>query len=249
MSLDDALTEAARRLRAAQRVAVLTGAGMSAESGVPTFRGPGGLWRNYRPADLASPEAFLRDPALVWEWYRWRQARVRQAAPNPGHLMLARFETRHPDLVVITQNVDGLHQRAGSTRVVEMHGNIWRARCAAGCGHTTLASHLADQGPPPAPVPLCACGAPMRPDIVWFGESLDARVLDEAFDAASRCDVLISIGTSSVVYPAAALPGVARQHRAALIEINVDDTPLTGLADLVLRGPSGQVLPAIETRL
>lgn len=251
MSDTEDLREVARRLQAATRVLALTGAGISAESGVPTFRGPDGLWRNYRATDLATPGAFARDPALVWEWYRWRRARIRTARPNPGHLVLARFEDRWPAFTLATQNVDGLHAQAGSRRLLELHGNIWRARCAAGCGHVVTEEEDRDA---PAPqsgptVPVCTCGAMMRPDIVWFGESLDAAILSRAFEAAASCDALLVVGTSSVVYPAAALPDLARRHGAMVVEVNVEDTPLTGAADFALRGPSGEVLPALEALL
>ena len=252
MSDTDALREVARRLRAATRVMALTGAGISAESGVPTFRGPDGLWRNFRATDLATPGAFARDPALVWEWYRWRRSRIRDARPNPGHLVLARFERRWPALTLATQNVDGLHTQAGSRRLLELHGNIWRARCAARCGRTVIQDVDGDAAPGTAPdagVPLCACGGWMRPDIVWFGEALDDGILSRTLDEAAASDALLVVGTSSVVYPAAALPGLARQHGAMIVEVNVEDTPLTGAADFVLRGPAGEVLPALEALL
>jgi NAD-dependent deacetylase len=245
----DVLREIARRLRTAGRVLALTGAGISAESGVPTFRGPDGLWRNFRAVDLATPGAFARDPALVWEWYRWRRSRIRDAQPNPGHLVLGRFEGVWPDFTLATQNVDGLHHRAGNRRVLELHGNIWRARCAGGCGRVVLEGDDPVAEPAGARVPLCACGALMRPDIVWFGEPLDDRVLSRALDEAAACDALLVVGTSSVVYPAAALPGLARQHGAMVVEINMEETPLSRAADFALRGPSGVVLPALEALL
>ena len=169
MSDTDPLYEVARRLRAATRVMALTGAGISAESGVPTFRGPDGLWRNYRATDLATPGAFARDPALVWAWYRWRRSRIRDARPNPGHLVLARFERVWPAFTLATQNVDGLHHRAGSRRLLELHGNIWRARCVDRCGRVVTQDAEGDGAAgaeTDADVPRCACGALMRPDIV-----------------------------------------------------------------------------------
>jgi len=247
----DTLEEAAALLRGAGRLLALTGAGISAESGIPTFRGPGGLWRNYRATDLATPEAFARDPTLVWEWYRWRRSVVRAAAPNPGHDVLARFEQRWAGFLLATQNVDGLHARAGSRRLVELHGNIWRARCASGCGRTV--DEYTDVAPPDEltvrTLPRCPCGGLLRPDIVWFGEALDGETLDRTFDAAAACDVLLVVGTSSVVYPAAAVPEMARRQGAAVVDINMEDTPLTPHASLSLRGASGVVLPALEGRL
>lgn len=242
----------AERLRSARAVTVLTGAGISAESGVPTFRGKDGLWRNYSATDLATPEAFERDPRLVWEWYRWRQGIVGRAQPNPGHLALARFQSRLPGFRLITQNVDGLHQRAGSRDVVELHGNIWRARCARGCGFVAAESRPAPEADAPAEsgrLPVCPCGALLRPDIVWFGEALDTGQLDLAVRLASACAVFLAIGTSALVYPAAALPLVAGRAGALVVEVNVDDTALTPHAGLVLRGNAAEVLPALESRL
>jgi NAD-dependent deacetylase len=230
----------------------MTGAGMSAESGVPTFRGADGLWHRFSAADLATPEAFARDPRLVWQWYRWRQGIIAGAEPNPGHLALARLQSRIPGFRLITQNVDGLHQRAGSTGVIELHGNIWRARCARGCGVTTDAAGRATADEPDggqAPLPVCPCGALMRPDIVWFGEALDEGRVDLAIRAAQGCDVFLAVGTSALVYPTAGLPLLASRAGALVVEINVDDTPLTPQAGLVLRGKAAEVLPALESRL
>ncbi len=232
----------------ARSVAVLTGAGISAESGIPTFRGGDGLWRSFRPQDLATPEAFSRDPRLVWAWYRWRRGLIRAAEPNPAHRVLARLEQRLGSLSLVTQNVDGLHQRAGSRHVVELHGNIWRATCWARCGE------VVDQSSDPPPesldeeqdLPTCRCGALLRPGVVWFGESLDADVVDRAVAAAQGCEVLLVIGTSSLVYPAAALPSVARRSGAAVVEINVDLTPISAEATCVLTGRAGEVLPEVE---
>ena len=248
------LDRAAKAIAGAHRLVALTGAGISAESGVPTFRGPGGLWRQFRPEDLANLDAFNRNPALVWEWYLWRRQRIAEVRPNPGHDCLARLERRLPMLTLVTQNVDGLHRQAGSARIVELHGNIWRSVCAARCGVVVDASPWTNRSEPallaPAPqqVPRCACGSMMRPDVVWFGESLDAEVLGDAIDAAEAADVMLVIGTSGLVYPAAGLPDLARRGGATIIEINVEPTPLSDSADIVLRGPSGVVLPALEAR-
>jgi NAD-dependent deacetylase len=240
------MDRAARLLGEARAVAVLTGAGISAESGVPTFRGPDGLWRNFRPEDLASPQAFARDPATVWEWYRWRRRRMSTAQPNPGHAALVSLERRVPRFTVITQNVDGLHARAGTRSLIELHGNIWRDRCCADPPH--VVHHEPDEPEPdqPAPVPICRCGARLRPDVVWFGEALDPDHLEAAVELASTADVLLVIGTSSAVYPAAALPSIARRAGATAIEINPDDTPLSGEMDIVLRGRAGELLPRLD---
>ena len=241
------LQRVARALALARTVAVLTGAGMSAESGVPTFRGTDGLWRTFRPEQLATPEAFARDPGTVWEWYRWRRSRMAAVAPNPGHLALARLEARFSEFTVVTQNIDGLHARAGSREIIELHGNIWRDRCTANVNH--LVVHRPDEpiaGGASGALPRCHCGAVMRPDVVWFGEALDPVNTQRACDAVRRADVVLVVGTSSVVYPAASLPGLARQAGAYVVEINPEETPLSREMDAVLRGPSGVVLPSIE---
>jgi NAD-dependent deacetylase len=221
-----------------RRITVLTGAGVSAESGVPTFRGPGGLWRQYRPEDLATPAAFARDPGLVWGWYDWRRGLIAACRPNPAHDTLADMETRLPDFTLITQNVDGLHQAAGSRRVLELHGSIWRLRC------TREGTRSEDRTTPlPELPPRCpTCGALLRPDVVWFGEALPADVLEAAF-AAAACDLMLVVGTSALVQPAASLPLIARQHGAVLVEINPDATPLSDYVDLTLRQPAAQALP------
>jgi NAD-dependent deacetylase len=248
---DAGLARVAACLHTARSIVVTTGAGMSAESGVPTFRGSGGLWRNYSASDLATPDAFARDPRLVWAWYRWRRDGIRAAQPNQGHLVLARFERRLPRFQLMTQNVDGLHQRAGSRTLIELHGNIWRSRCASGCGRVAAVPGEGGQAPagdaPGAELPTCVCGGLLRPDVVWFGEALDPGNIERAMDAARACDVLLVVGTSAVVYPAAALPRAARLAGALVVEINVEDTPLTAEADIVLRGPAAEVLPALET--
>jgi len=219
-------------------VVALTGAGVSAESGVPTFRGPEGLWRTFRPAELATPEAFRRDPALVWEWYDWRRQRIARCRPNPAHRVLAEMETALPDFTLITQNVDGLHQAAGSRHVLELHGNIWRIRCTV-CGRTMEDRRV----PLPEVPPRCACGGLLRPDVVWFGEPLPPDTLEAALQAAGRCRVMLVIGTSALVQPAAYLPVLAKRNDAHLVEINLAETPLTSIADEVLRGPAGSLFP------
>jgi NAD-dependent deacetylase len=229
------------RLRTARHVCVLTGAGVSAESGVPTFRdAQTGLWARYDPTELASPQAFARDPKLVWEWYAWRRELVAQAQPNPGHHALVALARRVPRFTLITQNVDNLHQAAGSVDVIELHGSLLRYKCSR---EDTLVEEWVDTGDVPPRCP--ACGGLLRPDVVWFGESLPAGALFAAVAAARDCDVFFSIGTSALVQPAAALPMEALQRGAAVIEVNPDETPLTAAATYTLRGPSGQVLPAL----
>jgi NAD-dependent deacetylase len=232
-------------IRDAQHVAVLTGAGISAESGVPVFRGTDGLWRQFRPEELATPEAFERQPELVWEWYLWRRARIAQAQPNDGHRTIARWQQSRPGVVLLTQNVDGLHARAGSPDPVELHGNLWRVRCAAGCG----ARALDREEDPPRSELTCACGAWLRPDVVWFGEPLNVHVMGEAEDAIERADIVLVVGTSAVVYPVAGLPQHAKRRGARVVEVNVTETPLSSQVDAILRGPAGQVLPALERAL
>lgn len=238
---------AGKALAAARAVAVLTGAGISAESGVPTFRGPDGLWRNFRPENLAHPDAFARDPALVWEWYRWRRRRMAPLSPNAGHLALARMEAAVPSLTVVTQNVDGFHARAGSRRLLELHGNIWRDRCCENPDHVFQREPADLEGEvEQASVPRCACGGLLRPDVVWFGEALDPATVQAAVGAVQRAEILLVVGTSSVVYPAAALPAIAHAAGSLVVEINPEETPLSAAADVVLRGPAGVLLPELE---
>ncbi len=232
-------------LRSASRVAVLTGAGVSKESGLRTFReAQTGVWAQYSPTDLATPEAFQRDPRRVWEWYAQRRERVGEAQPNPGHRALAEMEARlarrGAQFTLITQNVDGLHQRAGSQNVIELHGNIARVKCSReDC--VVPAWPPTQLVPPPCP----RCGAPLRPDVVWFGESLPAEAIFAAKCAARESDIFLSIGTSGLVEPAASLPFIALHSRAVVVEINPGSTPLTPEATQVLAGPSGEVLPKL----
>jgi NAD-dependent deacetylase len=239
--IDNELTRCTERLRGAERVLVLTGAGVSAESGVPTFRGPEGLWRNFRPEDLATPDAFARDPKLVWEWYAWRRERMAPLRPNRAHEAVAALENRTPSFLLATQNVDGLHAFAGSRSMVELHGSLWRVRCAESCGAV-----LEDRRVPlPDLPPRCGCGALLRPDVVWFGEALPEGLLDRALAAAQRAQVILVVGTSSLVYPAALLPEVGRRLGAFVIEVNPEATPLTPLASVSLRGRAAELLPAL----
>jgi NAD-dependent deacetylase len=234
-------------VRDAQRVVVLTGAGISAESGVPTFRGAGGLWKQYRAEDLATPEAFARDPRLVWEWYGWRRSVVLGCAPNAAHEALARASATRRDFRIVTQNVDGLHTAAcvdGAAAPLELHGALFRNRCTA-CGARRDDRSSIDATSVET-LPHCdACGRLMRPDVVWFGESLDPAVLSEAFRLASAADVCLVVGTSAIVHPAAGLADLTRRAGGHVVEVNVADTPLTDVATVALRGPAAAIIPEL----
>jgi NAD-dependent deacetylase len=227
-------------LAEARSVAVLTGAGVSAESGVPTFRDANGLWNQYRVQDLATPSAFARDPKLVWDWYNWRRSVLSEVKPNPGHYALAELEKRIPAFTLITQNVDGLHELAGSQNVLRLHGSVWSVRCLA-CGQETLDKRI----PMPDIPPHCDCGGLLRPAVVWFGEPLPSEIWKAAEAAAQSADLFLVIGTSAVVYPAAGLAQLAKSSGARVVEINVAETPLTTAIDQFLQGPSGQLLPQL----
>ncbi len=229
-----------QKIKTANRIAVLTGAGISAESGVPTFRGKDGLWKKFRPEELATYEAFMRNPNLVWEWYNYRRKIISEVNPNPGHFALASMERLVPEFFLITQNVDGLHQRAGSLNVLELHGNIMRSRCVK-CGKKSCTVNIEEKGE----IPRCECGGLMGPDVVWFGEMLPQDVLRNAFNAAEKCDIFFSIGTSTVVQPAASLPMVAKRTGAFVVEINVEPTVISENVDETLIGMSGKILPKL----
>lgn len=252
---DEALERAAARLRAARRVAVLTGAGVSAESGLPTFRGADGLWEGHRVEDVATPRAFARDPALVWRFYNLRRANLACVRPNSAHRALVDLEQRQvcggsasdageASFTLVTQNVDGLHQAAGSKNVLEIHGSLRRVRCT-GCGQ------IEDRGTETlADLPRCpACDALLRPDVVWFEELLPATTWSRAELAVARCQCLLVVGTSALVYPAAGLIDLAATQKASVIEINPQPTPATTLVDVVLKGPAGRLLPELMARL
>ncbi len=227
-------------LRQSTRIAVLTGAGISAESGIPTFRDNNGLWRNFRAEDLATPQAFARDPGLVWEWYNWRRSLIARAEPNAGHHALVTLEQSKPGFTLITQNVDGLHARAGSRSPLLLHGDIWTLRCTR-CGACVqdFSAHLETLPP------VCSCGGMKRPGVVWFGESLPQDIWRQAEQAARSADLLLVIGTSALVYPAAGLIHLAQQSGAKVIEVNAAETPVSGSVDYSLRGPSGVILPEL----
>jgi NAD-dependent deacetylase len=227
-------------LQQASSVAVLTGAGVSAESGVPTFRGNNGLWKQRRPEDLATPAAFARDPQLVWEWYDWRRSVLAEAKPNPGHYALADLEKRVANFTLITQNVDGLHELAGSSNVLRLHGSIWRVRCLA-CGQERFDRRI----PFPEIPPKCECSGTLRPGVVWFGEALPQDVWQAAENAARSAELFLVIGTSAVVYPAAGLAQIAKSSGARVVEINIAETQLSDQIDQFLQGPSGELLPQL----
>ncbi|MBT3336743.1 MAG: NAD-dependent deacylase [Anaerolineae bacterium] len=259
--------ELIRFLKKATRIAVLTGAGISAESGLKTFRdAQDGHWSKYRPEDLATPEAFARDPKLVWDWYAMRRNKVAEATPNPSHFALVEMEHRVSSFTLITQNVDGYHRQAGSQNVLELHGNIQQVKCYDGCGvvdeweepviaseakqspsmHKEIAASQKHAPRNDTGVPRCEkCGAYLRPDVVWFGESLPLGAFDAALEAAANCHIFFSIGTSGLVQPAASLAGEAHRQGAAVVEVNLDPTPLTPYVDFALHGKSGEILPKL----
>ncbi len=234
------MEEARRWIEDASKIAVLTGAGISAESGVPTFRGAGGLWKQFRPEELATPEAFARDPKLVWEWYLWRRSLIAKTDPNPGHLALTRLEDRTADFTLVTQNVDGLHDRAGSRHILKVHGDLWVLRCLQ-CGREEKDARLAFPKIPPE----CDCGGTLRPAVVWFGEALPEHVWMAASRAIADCEVMLVVGTSAVVYPAAGLVPLAKSSGAKVIEVNLEETSFSAGLDKSFRGRAGEILPAL----
>ncbi len=244
------LERAVEAVLQAQLIVAATGAGMSKESGVPTFReAQQGLWARYRPEELASPDGFRRDPARVWGWYNYRRQLVQQSEPHAGHRALAHLETLVPRVVIVTQNVDGMHQRAGSRTVLELHGNLSRFKCFD-------QGHAVELEPPLAAVegsvepPKCSrCGSPVRPDVVWYGEALPHGTFEEAERLARECDVMLVVGTSGLVYPAAGLPLLARAGGAKLVEVNVAPSELTRAMDIFLPGAAGDVLPQMVSRV
>ncbi|MEX5214579.1 MAG: NAD-dependent deacylase [Nitrospiraceae bacterium] len=238
--MSNRISEVRERLTQARRVTVLTGAGISADSGVPTFRGTDGLWRNFRAEDLATPEAFKRDPRLVWEWYNWRRELIATKQPNQAHEALTILEGQVKDFWLITQNVDGLHRAAGSTKLSEIHGNIWKVRCT-GCG--TIEDN---RDVPMRLLPSCSgCGSLLRPHIVWFGESLAPEDINRSYAALEGCEVLLIVGTSGLVYPAASFAPIAKSAGAFVVEVNLDSTPSSNLVDISLQGRAKDLVPLL----
>ncbi|BCA53177.1 NAD-dependent protein deacylase [Nitrospira sp. KM1] len=236
----DPLAQLKERISGARSLVVLTGAGISADSGVPTFRGTDGLWRSFRAEDLATPEAFARDPRLVWEWYDWRRGLISTKRPNAAHVALADLERRGPSFHLITQNVDGLHRNAGSQWLTEIHGNIWMVRCTA-CG-----SVEPNHDVPIALLPICRhCRGLLRPHIVWFGEALAAADIQQSLKAVQSCDVLLVVGTSGVVYPAAGFASLAKEQGAFVAEINIEPTGNSHIVDVAVQGRARDVVPLL----
>ncbi|HYW05406.1 MAG TPA: NAD-dependent deacylase [Longimicrobium sp.] len=245
----EGLARAAEILAGARRVVVSTGAGMSKESGIPTFRDAmEGLWAEFDPQALATEAGFRAAPRRVWSWYAWRRRKIGEALPNPGHFAVAELERLVPTVAVVTQNVDGLHAAAGSSDIVELHGNILRLRCldrAHPFTGTLAEDDDEERDPPPCPV----CGSPLRPDVVWFGEVLPEGAMERAWLLSNACDVLLLVGTSGTVWPAADYPRVAKAAGALVIEVNPTPSGLTAIADVFLAGPAGAILPDLVARV
>jgi len=248
MRPDDPISQIARRIQSASRITVLTGAGVSAASGVPTFRGKEGLWKSYSPQQLATPEAFEADPKLVWQWYDWRRGLISKCSPNAAHDILAQWSRRYSGFTLITQNVDGLHEKAGSTNVIRFHGSLWEVFCWNHCKNSPP-RWIFDEVPLSIIPPTCPhCGGLIRPGVVWFGEGIDADVLRRS-SAALDCDLFMTIGTSSLVYPAAGLVDEARRRGAFTIEINPEATPASETVDLPVQGAAEDILQRVEDLL
>ena len=234
------LTDIRKKILSTQSLTILTGAGVSADSGVPTFRGADGLWKNFRPEELASPDAFERDPTLVWEWYNWRRELLSTKLPNAAHEALVQLEKQIDNFWLITQNVDGLHPAAGTKKLSEIHGNIWKVRCT-NCGKVEINNDV-----PISILPHCSdCQGLLRPHIVWFGESLAQADLDNSFQALRHCELLLIIGTSGLVYPAASFAPIAKEHGAFVIELNLDPTPNSALVDVSIQGRAKDLVPQL----
>lgn len=248
MTIDRQLAEVARRMRSSRRTVVLTGAGVSAASGVPTFRGAGGLWKSFRVEALATPQAFARDPRLVWEWYDWRRQRVAACRPNRAHEVLAAWTRRYADCHVITQNVDDLHLRAGTGNLLRLHGSLWEMACWAPCPESPPTWRDETVPLPVIPHPCPSCGGLARPAVVWFGESLDPGIVARVA-ALAECDVFLTVGTSAIVYPAAALVLDAKRRGAFTAEVNLDPTPASDVVDVALHGPAEALLADMDEAL
>jgi NAD-dependent deacetylase len=237
------IDNAARLITKAKHLVALTGAGISKESNIPTFRGEDGLWNDYDVMELATPQAFAKNPTLVWEWYTWRQGLIASCDPNPAHWTLAKWESNGLLKCLITQNVDGLHRRVGSNKVLEVHGNLWRLKCSS-CEHRDLLVA------PAKGVPECPkCNSLLRPDVVWFGEQLNPAIMSEVYVELEKADVCIVIGTSALVQPAASFPIIVKQRGGIIIEVNIDATPLTSYVDIHLPGKAGEIMSTLNSRL
>jgi NAD-dependent deacetylase len=241
----DLMDQAAGLLKKARSLFVLTGAGISAESGVPTFRGTDGFWKNYSAEQLATPDAFAKNPRLVWEWYHWRQGLILKAEPNPGHHALVEIENRVERFLLLTQNVDDLHSRAGSKNILQLHGNIFRARCSS-CGKEER--RIGDKNASNR-LPKCSCGGLLRPDVVWFGELIPSDVWRDSLKFLGGVDLALICGTSGVVWPAAAIPGIACERGIKTIEINLEPTAISSIVDVSIVGKTGEILPQLVSRL
>ena len=240
------ISKAAELIKSSKYVIAFTGAGISAESGIPTFRGSDGLWRRFRAEELATPEAFARDPKKVWEWYKWRMEIIRKARPNPAHIALASMEAAGILKAVITQNVDGLHTLAGSRNVIELHGNIWRVRCSnPACGFKSRLDRPPEEVPPKCPI----CGSLLRPDVVWFGEPLPPDAWERAVREASKADLVIVVGTSGAVMPAALVPKIVKDRGGKVIEVNISESAITPIADVFIKRRASEALPKIAEAL
>jgi len=231
-----------KALKNSTKVAILTGAGVSAESGVPTFRGADGIWKKFNPMELATFKAFNANPQLVWEWYNYRRDLVRKVKPNPGHYAIAEMAKLYDDFTLITQNVDRLHRAAGSEQVYELHGNIHRNRCLE-CGEMDYTEEF-DQIPP-----ICTCGGRLRPDVVWFGEQLPGQVFESSVAAAHRSELFFTVGTTGAVHPAASLPIIAKQNGALIVEVNLEPSEISYICDIKYHGKSGEILPQIVDKI
>lgn len=242
LPMEEIFPKIKKLLESSNKILVLTGAGTSAESGIPTFRGKDGLWKNFGAEELATPEAFSKNPVVVWEWYNWRREIISKANPNPGHLTLTKWEKIFPSFCLITQNVDGLHRKAGSVKIIEMHGNIWEMRC-------TLENKIFfNQNVPLREIPpKCKdCNNVLRPNVVWFGESIPSSVMKKIYEHCSDSDFLFVIGTSAIVYPAAQIPYMVMEKGGKICEINIEETPLTPNVDFFLKGKSGEILSELD---
>ena len=239
--MEDKIKEAKAIIDNASSITVLTGAGISAESGIPTFRGEDGLWRKFRSEELATQEAFQRDPKLVWEWYDWRRGLVKEAMPNPGHYALVNLENEKTNFTLVTQNIDGLHQLTGNRNIIEMHGNLWQIRCTS-CGVVEENHDV----PLKEIHPKCKnCDALGRPNVVWFGEMIPMSIIDNILIAIDKCQVMLIVGTSGLVEPAASMGLIAKHTGKTVIEVNLETTPNSSLYDISILGKSGEILPIL----